>query len=243
MVAREVEVTSRKAGSGEAWRWISDGSGSYRVEPADLAEAPARGTRVLLAPQRRLKGLCRGGDHRAGRRGDFGACAGADRHDACRRRRREVACRRQRAVAEAESLGDRRGIQGVLPLRRRLRRSGAHRPLPRRGPQRIFGAPLRPVHEAVRPVRSGAQGADQALRAPRLHHRRGGNPAGLAALRARRRRFGRPAAQHLARDAAEEPAPRSDRQGRHQPHPRRPREARPRTTRSASRRSGTPSAR
>jgi molecular chaperone HtpG len=48
MVAKEVVVTSRKAGRGEAWRWISDGTGSYRVEPVSLEEAPARGTRVLL---------------------------------------------------------------------------------------------------------------------------------------------------------------------------------------------------
>ena len=48
MVAREVEVVSRKAGAGEAWRWISDGQGTYRIEAADLSAAPARGTRVLL---------------------------------------------------------------------------------------------------------------------------------------------------------------------------------------------------
>ena len=48
MVSREVEVVSRRAGSDEAWRWISDGQGTYRIEPAELAAAPARGTRVLL---------------------------------------------------------------------------------------------------------------------------------------------------------------------------------------------------
>ena len=48
MVAREVTVTSRQAGSDEAWSWISDGKGSYRVEPVALDEAPARGTRVVL---------------------------------------------------------------------------------------------------------------------------------------------------------------------------------------------------
>ena len=48
MVAREVEVVSRRAGSDEAWRWISDGQGTYRIEPADPAAAPERGTRVLL---------------------------------------------------------------------------------------------------------------------------------------------------------------------------------------------------
>jgi molecular chaperone HtpG len=48
MVAKDVEVVSRRAGSGEAWRWRSDGAGSYTVEPAALDAAPARGTRVLL---------------------------------------------------------------------------------------------------------------------------------------------------------------------------------------------------
>ena len=48
IVAKSVEVTSRKAGSDEAWRWTSDGQGSFTVEPAPLDAAPARGTRVLL---------------------------------------------------------------------------------------------------------------------------------------------------------------------------------------------------
>jgi molecular chaperone HtpG len=48
MVAREVEVVSRKAGSDEAWRWVSDGRGTYRIEAADLSAGPARGTRVVL---------------------------------------------------------------------------------------------------------------------------------------------------------------------------------------------------
>ncbi len=48
IVAREVEVLSRRAGSGEAWRWISDGQGTYRIEPASVEVAPSRGTRVLL---------------------------------------------------------------------------------------------------------------------------------------------------------------------------------------------------
>ncbi|HZP21557.1 MAG TPA: molecular chaperone HtpG [Bauldia sp.] len=49
MVASSVEVVSRKAGSAEASRWRSDGSGTFVIEPADPGEAPARGTRVTLA--------------------------------------------------------------------------------------------------------------------------------------------------------------------------------------------------
>jgi molecular chaperone HtpG len=48
MVADKVDVLSRRAGSAEAWRWSSDGKGSYTVEPAAAEDAPARGTRVVL---------------------------------------------------------------------------------------------------------------------------------------------------------------------------------------------------
>ncbi|MGH2341069.1 molecular chaperone HtpG [Segnochrobactraceae bacterium EtOH-i3] len=48
MVADSVTVISRRAGSDAAWAWTSDGSGSYTIAPVDPAEAPARGTRVLL---------------------------------------------------------------------------------------------------------------------------------------------------------------------------------------------------
>ena len=48
MVADKVDVISRRAGSDEAWRWSSDGKGTYTVEPAALDDAPARGTRVIL---------------------------------------------------------------------------------------------------------------------------------------------------------------------------------------------------
>jgi molecular chaperone HtpG len=48
MVAGRVEVISRRAGAMEAWRWSSDGKGTFSVAPAEPAEAPARGTRVVL---------------------------------------------------------------------------------------------------------------------------------------------------------------------------------------------------
>jgi molecular chaperone HtpG len=48
MVAERVDVLSRRAGSSDAWRWSSDGKGTYTVEPAGAAAAPARGTRVIL---------------------------------------------------------------------------------------------------------------------------------------------------------------------------------------------------
>ena len=48
MVAERVEVISRRAGSEEAWRWSSDGKGTFAIAPVALAEAPVRGTRVVL---------------------------------------------------------------------------------------------------------------------------------------------------------------------------------------------------
>jgi molecular chaperone HtpG len=45
MVSSRVEVVSRKAGEGEAWRWTSDGKGEFTVEPAERA---SRGTTITL---------------------------------------------------------------------------------------------------------------------------------------------------------------------------------------------------
>lgn len=50
MVAREVEVVSRAAGSDEVWRWHSSGGETFSVEPVtgEAAKANKRGTRVTL---------------------------------------------------------------------------------------------------------------------------------------------------------------------------------------------------
>jgi molecular chaperone HtpG len=48
MVADRVDVISRRAGTDEAWLWSSDGKGTFSVTPAALADAPGRGTRVVL---------------------------------------------------------------------------------------------------------------------------------------------------------------------------------------------------
>ncbi|MCJ2097091.1 molecular chaperone HtpG [Methylobacterium sp. J-072] len=45
MVADRVTVTSRRAGSDEAWTWASEGQGSYTLEPATRAEP---GTDIVL---------------------------------------------------------------------------------------------------------------------------------------------------------------------------------------------------
>jgi len=45
MVADKIDVVSRKAGEDKAWRWTSDGSTGFEIEPAERAVA---GTTVLL---------------------------------------------------------------------------------------------------------------------------------------------------------------------------------------------------
>jgi len=48
MVAHEVVVETRRAGSPEAWRWSSDGKGAFTISPLPLDQAPSRGARVIL---------------------------------------------------------------------------------------------------------------------------------------------------------------------------------------------------
>ncbi|MEV5021600.1 molecular chaperone HtpG [Sphingobium sp. LMA1-1-1.1] len=48
MVADKVDVFSRRAGVDVAAHWASDGLGSYTIQLVDPAEAPARGTRIVL---------------------------------------------------------------------------------------------------------------------------------------------------------------------------------------------------
>lgn len=48
MVANQVEVLSRRAGTEEVASWSSDGLGTYTIAPVNLADGPARGTQVVL---------------------------------------------------------------------------------------------------------------------------------------------------------------------------------------------------
>ena len=49
MVAGSVRVDTHRAGSDEAWTWVSDGKGAYQIAALPLDAAPARGTRVTLS--------------------------------------------------------------------------------------------------------------------------------------------------------------------------------------------------
>jgi molecular chaperone HtpG len=48
MVADQVVVETRRAGTSEAWSWSSDGKGAYTIAPLSLDHAPTRGARVIL---------------------------------------------------------------------------------------------------------------------------------------------------------------------------------------------------
>ena len=50
MVADRIEVTSRRAGAGEAWVWRASGGDGFEIAPADPLESArvARGTEIVL---------------------------------------------------------------------------------------------------------------------------------------------------------------------------------------------------
>jgi molecular chaperone HtpG len=50
MVAERIVVTSRRAGSDEAWTWSSEGGSGFEIAPASLddGKAPRRGTNIVL---------------------------------------------------------------------------------------------------------------------------------------------------------------------------------------------------
>ncbi|HXW40037.1 MAG TPA: molecular chaperone HtpG [Xanthobacteraceae bacterium] len=48
MTAGKVDVISRRPGAETAWQWSSDGKGEFTVAPVGGAQAPRRGTRVVL---------------------------------------------------------------------------------------------------------------------------------------------------------------------------------------------------
>jgi len=53
MVAKRIEVVSRKAGEEDAWTWVSDGQGAFTLAAA--TDAPARGTRITLSLKKDAK--------------------------------------------------------------------------------------------------------------------------------------------------------------------------------------------
>ena len=219
MVADEVVVETRRAGeptrpgAGRPTARAPSPSRRWRSRPRPRA---ARGSSCISTTPRRNSADAWRVERivaRAFRRGRR-----ADRPHRQAGRRAAPDRRRRGDLGEAQVRGHAGGICRVLPRPLRpVRRAGADRALARRGAARIYRARLHPRLAAVRPVRSGAQGAQQALCPAGADHRGRRYPAGLAALRAPRRRQRRSAAQRLARDDPEERGLRRDPQGRDQP--------------------------
>jgi len=119
MVAGEVGVVSRRAGSDEAWAWSSDGKGEFTVAPVALEEAPARGTRVTLHLMGRRQELCRALDAGAHRQGAVRPRAGADRPGREAWGGADHARRRCRTLDQAEERDLQGGLRRLLSQRRR----------------------------------------------------------------------------------------------------------------------------
>ena len=105
----------------------------------------------------------------------------------------------------AAQVGDqRRAVPRVLQARRARHRAAAGlQPCEGRRPAGVHAAALHPGARAVRSVGSRASPRHQAVRAARLHHGRcRAADAGVPAVRPRRHRLQRPAAQRVARNPA-----------------------------------------
>ena len=168
MVADRVDVISRRAGS-ERGRDLVVRRQGHLHGPAGRrsADAPARGTRVVLHLMEDAKAYTEPLHARAHRQGAVRPCAGADRRSSRSRTRSrsEIAdgaalWTKPKAEISAEEYADfYRSVAGqfdepALTIHFRAE-----------GPARIYGARLRAGDAAVRPVRSGSQGPHEALRA------------------------------------------------------------------------------
>ena len=208
MVADRIEVTSRRAGSSEAWVWTSSGGAGFEVAPAseEQAKRVPRGTEVRLHLKEdakrylepfELERLVRTySDHIL-----FPIELVDDKGEA--RQVNAASALWQRAKSEVKPEDYTQAYRSIAMAFDEPALTLHYKVEGRQSYAVLLFVPSTPP---VRPRRSQPQGPDKALCAARLHHRRRRSPAALAALRARRRRQRGPAAQHLARDAAEQSA-------------------------------------
>ena len=178
MVADEVVVETRRAGAEEAWRWSSDGQGSFTIAPFALDAAPTRGTRVTLHlnPESqefldtwRVERIIR--DH-------SGAVAVPveliEKPGAEPKRVSDGAAiwAKPKSEVKPEDYTEfYRGLSGQFD------EPALTVALAGRRAARIYRARLHPRLAAVRPVRSGPQGSQQALCAAGADHRGRRHPA------------------------------------------------------------------
>ena len=219
MVADRIVVTSRRAGSDQVFVWSSSGGSGFEIAGGseDDAKRIARGTEIVLHLKEDARKYL-------------------ETHE-IERIVRAYSDNIQFPIELVPEEGEPRQINSASALWQRSKSELTPEDY-KQAYQQIAGAfddPAMTLHyraegrqsyavllfrafdKTVRPVRPGAQGQGQALCPPRLHRRRRRSVAGLSALHPRRDRQRGPAAQHLARDAAEQPATGADPQGRHQP--------------------------
>ena len=196
-----------RRGQTEAWRWTSDGRATSPSSRRRSTRAPKRGTRVLLHLKDDAKTYSEQATIERVVRGLLRPCADPDHAPARRRRSRQDARRRQRHLARS-----RRRHVTEAEYKRILRPCQRHQ----------YDEPALTIHYRA----EGRHEYSVLLFVPSMKpfdlfdpERRGRiklyvkrvfitddarDPARLAALRARRDRFRRPAAQPVARDAAEQ---------------------------------------
>ncbi len=227
MVADRVDVFSRRAGSDEAWLWSSDGKGTFTVAPAALADAPARGTRVVLHLMEDAKSYTERFTLERIVKAQSGHVPvpiaivekpGAEPSEVVDGA--ALWTKPKADITAADYTDFYRGIAGQFDepaLTVHFRAEGRHEYT-----ALVFVPGSRPF-DLFDPDRKGRI---------KLYVKRvfitdeARDPAALPALRARPGGFRRPAAQRLARDDPGEPDPHRHQEGRDQPRARRPREAR-----------------
>ncbi len=185
MVADRVTVTSRRAGTEEAWTWASDGKGSYTLEPASREQpAPTSSSISRTTPTSTWRAT-----------GSITWSANGPTTSPFRSRSATRRARKRPPIAAPRS--------GASPNPRSRTSSTRSSTAPSAtastsrgrpctgggGRARIHRPPVRAEHEAVhgnggRPPLQGA-----AARAAHVHHRRGRAAAELAALRPGRGRY------------------------------------------------------
>ena len=209
IVADRVEVLTRRAGlaPSEGVRWESAADGEFSVETIERRgawhhhrAAPQGGRQGVprhLAPA--LAGAALFGSHRLP-----GAHAERGRGHARVRGRQS----RHGALGASQGRDQGRGVRRVLPSPdARFRRAADLVAQPRRGQARLHQPRLHPRRGTLRPVAARWRARAQAVRAARVHHgRRRAVPAAVPALRQRCAGFGGPAAERVARTAADRTA-------------------------------------
>jgi molecular chaperone HtpG len=197
MVAERIVVTSRRAGTDQAWTWSSSGGSGFEIAPAgeDDGQRVARGTEIVLHLKK-------------------DAAKYLETYE-IERIVRAYSDNIQFPIELVPEEGEPRQINSASALWQRSKSELTAEDY-KQAYQSIAGA----FDKAVRPVRPGTQGQGQALCPPRLHRRRRRSVAGLSAFHSRRDRQRGSAAEYFPRNAAEQSAAGANPQGRHRPRDR-----------------------